>query len=260
MQSLLIYLIVFILGIILAVVLIKPFQKAYKSFFSKAPIIRRYWSFVVPFTMFIVIIYWLVLKYSAIENTQNYLSIAGQLSALIFAIFIGYFAFLQLVENRIGGLKMEGFNYFKRKSYARAIKTYEEILAIDTKNFYSLSEIMELYLIQKDFRKFDEKNYLLDKNVLDRNDFLIIFYLRISRHLLKQHLEEAKEELKKLVDFRKANRDATMIWDFSDIKNSPAYIGMPGGEAKNIFDNMVRYLYGGFSPEEKEKFENYNYI
>jgi len=156
-------------------------------------------------------------------------------------------------------LKQEGFNYLKQKGYARAVKIYEQVASIDVKNFYNMAELLEIYLFQKDFTKFDEKISLLRKNTLDERDSLILFYLKISRYLLKENLLEAKEEINKLIIFSKKNPRFFNIWDFSDMRSSATYTNLSDGEVKKILDNLIQYLSASMSPENKTKFENGNY-
>ena len=253
------FLIVFLIGIISTLVLKKPIKDLYKDFVSRTPIIRRYWSFVLIFCVILLVTYLLVFKYSPKSEIEIYLNVISPVATLVFAIFIGYFAFLQLVESRMTTLKQEGFNYLKQKGYARAVKIYEQVASIDVKNFYNMAELLEIYLFQKDFTKFDEKISLLRKNTLDERDSLILFYLKISRYLLKENLLEAKEEINKLIIFSKKNPRFFNIWDFSDMRSSATYTNLSDGEVKKILDNLIQYLSASMSPENKTKFENGNY-
>lgn len=254
------FLLVFFLGVFFAVTFAQPFKKLCRDFISKAPIIRKYWSFVIPFSLILGIIYFLIFKYVAQSDISNYLSLVGQIAALVFAIFVGYFAFLQLVESRVTNLKQKGYEYFKKRAYTRAIGIYEQVISIDTKDFYNFAELLELYLIQKDFVSFDEKIKLLEGNALDKKDYLMLFYLKISKDLLREHLAEAKEQITKLVDFKKKDPSILVSWDFTDIQNSPPYIALPaGGEAKTIFVNLIQYLTPSMEEGNRDRFEGGNY-
>lgn len=255
------FLITLIVGVVLALFLKEKFIGIYKRFTSVAPTIRKYWFFVVVFCFIVVISYILIfIKSDNNEQLNTNLTILGQVSALIFAIFVGYFAFLQVVENRIGKLKEDGFRYFKEKAYSRATKIYEEVHSIDTTNFNNLAELLELYIIQKDFEKFNKKIVVLEGNILDKKDKLILLYLQIIFELIKEHISEAKEKIALLVEFQKLNRDVRINWDFSDIKMCSVYLSLGNSDTKKYFDNSIKYLIQGMSEEEKIKFENGDYL
>lgn len=244
----------FFFGVFLTVSLSEILKNKYKDFKSKAPIIRKYWTFVIPFSFTLCITYILIFKYASQSNISNYLSVFGQIAALIFAVFIGYFSFLQLVESRVTNLRLEGYDYFKRKSYRRAIEIYEQVVSIKPKDFYSFAELVELYLANKDFLNFDKKIILLEKNVLDPRDSLIIFYFKIARNLLVERLGDAREQIDSLIVFKRENPNLFFAWDFEDIKNAQTYIELSDGDAKRIFDNVIKYFIG-MPDDEKTRFE-----
>lgn len=259
-QNFIWFTIVFLLGIFFTILLKEKVVSWYKRFISIAPTIRKYWVFVIIFSVLVITSYIFIFIKSPNNNWLNTnLTVLGQISALVFAIFVGYFAFLQVVENRIGKLKEEGFRYFKEKAYSRAIKNYEEIHSIDAKNFNNLAELLELYLIQKDFEKFNKKILLLEEDILDKRDNLIFLYLQIIAELIKEHIAEGKEKILLMIEFQKKNRDTRINWDFSDIKMCPAYNTLTG-DTKKYFDNTVKYLTVGMGEEEKTKFENGDYL
>lgn len=252
--------ITFILGVLLTILLRRKVNELYKSFVSVTPVIRKYWVFIIVFCLLVLAPYILIfIKSPNNDWLDTNLTVLGQISALIFAIFVGYFAFLQVVENRIGKLKEEGFRYFKEKAYSRAIKIYEEVYSIDIRNFNNLAELLELYLIQKDFEKFNRKITLLEKGILDKRDKLILFYLQIMAELLKEHISEAKEKILITTEFQKQNRDVRISWDFSDIKMCPAY-SLLAGDTKKYFDNTIKYLTALLNEEERTKFESGDYL
>lgn len=246
----------FILGGIVAICLRKPILNFYQKFNKKSPIIRKYWSFVIIFFLTLGIIYWFVLtSYLSSENIQRCLDIVGQIATLIFATFVGYFAFLQLVEARIETLKKDGIAYLRDGQYIRAIKKYEEAYSIDGKDFDSLANLTEVYLIVKDFESYENKIIFLEKIALDKKDHLVCKYLIIASYLLRQRLSDADNEIKKLVVYKEKNPSMTVTWDFRDVKNGDTYKELKeGSEAKKKFDEMVGYLTNRLSPEDKTKF------
>jgi hypothetical protein len=84
--------------------------------------------------------------------------------------------------------------------------------------------------------------------------------LQVAEFLLKQHLHEAKEEIKKLVQFIEKHPMALnhFNWNFSDIQDSEVYKRI-NGESKTIFDNLIKYVSRKLSNEQKNNFEKGNY-
>ncbi len=236
-------------------------KNVYKRFSNRAPLIKRYWLFVVPFFILSVLLFFLLLKYSPANMVSTYTTILSQFLTLIFAIFIGYFAFLQLIENRADKLHELGDNYLREKSYLRAISYYKEAHSIDSKDFSILANLAELYLIIQDFISFEEKLDLLNKSVIENSEKIIPLYLKATEYLLKQHKLNATEEINRCVNFIKKCPNALIhfSWNFSDVKNSPAYLILDG-ELKDIMDNFIKYLSKELNPEQKERFEAGNYL
>lgn len=250
----------FFAGIVLTLLIQGRIKKLIKNFFSKAPLIKKYWVFVVPFIVTSLIAYILVINLSSREHLSNNIAILNQATTLVFAIFVGYFAFQQVIEYRLEKLKEQGYNYFKRKSYLRAIQYYEEAYAINPKDFSLLAELLEVYLCLGDFRKFDEKINQLEKLVVEDYERSTIAYLRACKLLFKQDLGSAKTEIKSYIELL-AKKPSTILlfrWDFSDIHLCDLYLKLDG-EAKTIFDNFVGYLNKNFDEEKKKRFESGDY-
>ena len=254
------FLLVFLVGVFATITLTKQVKSLYQNFTSKVPIIRKYWSFVTSFSLILAVVYFLTFKYAAQSNLANYLSLLGQVAALIFAIFVGYFAFLGVVENRITPLREAGFQHFKNKRYVRAEKAYKQVIAIDTEDFHNFAELLEIYLATKDFLKFDENIVILEKNILDKNDNLILFYLKISMELLREHLDDARLHIIQLIDFKTTNPNTNFSWDVRDLQGSPAFTGLRDGEAKTILNNLILYLQSSMPPENRERFVRGDYV
>ena len=251
------FLVTFIIGGVLFLFIKKKIIKYYNNFISSTPAIRRYWTFVIAFSLSVFISYILILNYS--KNIDRILNILGQISTLIFAIFVGYFAFLQVVENRIDKLKEEGHRQLKEKAYDRAIKILEEVHSINISDFSNLAELIEIFLIQKYYEKFDKKISLLEKNIVDKKEKLLFFYLKIFFYVFKEHISDAKQYIDQLVEFRKTNPNILPSWDFSDLQNSESNQSLQG-DSKKYSDNIINYLRGGMSIEDKQKFESGNYL
>lgn len=250
-------LIYFVGGGLFFLFLRKPIINYYVRFKSKTPTIRKYWIFVVLFLISISVAYILVFKLSSNKESLNIsINILGQIASLIFAIFVGYFAFLQVIENRVDKLKEDGLRHFKERAYPRATKIYEEIHSISPGNFNILADLLELYLIQRDFDKFDKKITLLEKESLDKKDDLMVLYLKIAKNLVKEHIADVRNDIDALVELRRKHKGILIGWDFNDIKTSECY--PKTGDAKLIFDNLISYL-TNMTEEKKAIFESGEY-
>lgn len=250
----------FFAGTVLTLLIQGRIKKLIKNFFSKAPLIKKYWVFVVPFIVISLIAYILVINLSSREDLSNNIAILNQATTLVFAIFVGYFAFQQVIEYRLEKLNEQGYNYFKRKSYLRSIQYYEEAYAINPKDFSLLAELLEVYLCLGDFRKFDEKINQLERLVVEDYERSTIAYLRACKLLFKQDLGSAKTEIKSYIELL-AKKPSTILlfrWDFSDIQVCDLYVKLDG-EAKTIFDNFVSYLNKNFDEVKKKRFEGGDY-
>jgi tetratricopeptide (TPR) repeat protein len=184
----------------------------------------------------------------------------GQSLTLVFAIFVGYFAFLQVVESRLDKLKERAKSELSERSYRRAIQYYEEAYKISPKDVSILADLLELYLILENYSNFDEKIIQLQRISIEEKEKVTLLYLEATKFLLKQHLQEAKERISKLVQFIEKHPIVLthFNWDFSDIQDSEVYKKI-NGEAKIIFENLIKYLSKKMPNDQKSDFEQGNY-
>ena len=246
----------FLLGIVMTI-LIQKIREVSEDVFRKASLIKRYWTFTIPFFVLASILYVLVFRFSPELKLQINIEILGQMLTLIFAIFIGYFAFLQVVESRFEKLKEQGYRSLKQKSYRRAREYYEQAHLINPKDFSVLSDLTELYLIIQDNVGFQNKIRLLERTVIETREKIVLFYLRTTRFLLLQDLGNAKSELNELLKFLKESPEflTHFSWNFDDIRACPSYKNLKG-DPKLILDNLIAYLQKQLQDAQKRAFEN----
>jgi|GEM_PF-3080373 len=227
-----------------------------RYFVNRASLVKRYWFFIIPFTVVSIILYYMVLKFSPLEKMSIYISVLGQGLALIFAVFVGYFAFLQVVESRLDKLKERAKMAMSDRSYRRSEQDFEEAYRINPNDVGVLADLLELYLILEDYSSFDEKINQLRKNAIDERETVYYFYLVIAKYLLKQHLQDAKIEIEKMIEF--IQKHPTVLdhfnWNFKDIQGSETYMRL-NGEAKSIFQSLIKYLGRTMAVDQKAKFE-----
>lgn len=253
-------LIFFVCGVVLGSLNRKRINNVLESFFSKASLIKKYWFFVVPFTILSIIAYILTFALSSQQNLGNNISTLNQATTLTFAIFAGYFAFQQVVEHRLDKLKEQGRLYFKQSSYKRALQSYEQALSIDSKDYSTIAELLEIYLAIQDFQKFDEKLPLMKDVILEDYERITLYYLKITKFLLKQDIGSGKGELEGLLSFIEEKPSALVhfSWDFSDIQKTDVFKKLDG-ESKNILQNLIKYLLKQLNDDEKKQFEEGNF-
>lgn len=253
-----------ILGIgifVLGLASYKPFNKGLSWISNKSRLIKTYWLFSLVFSLLAIIAYIVVLKYSPPDKVDIYTGVVSNSLTLIFAIFVGYFAFSAVTESRLDKFVEQANDYIAAKDYQRAIQQYEEAQKINSKQPSVLMNLLEAYLITKNVLKFDDIYPLLDKIALDGKEKLISFYLQAVRYLLTQNMEQAKEKLGNCIQYINSNPDslARLAWNFTDIKNGYYKQLEKDADSKIIMDNFIKYLSKGLSPEEKTMFENGNF-
>jgi len=254
--------IIFLLGIVTALVISRVWTLIILSFRSKAQLIRRYWIFVLPFAIVTILFYAISFTLVSPEHRALFSNTVGQIATLTFAIFAGYLAFLQLSETRTENLKARIADYIHDGDFPRAAKIASEICAAQPKDFYMLANLLEISLSQGDFTSYEYRKGELEKLIQNKQkDNIIIIYLNIISHLLKQHIGDADEHLKSLVNFKKKFPDAKPNWNFGDIKRGEIYKKLPeDSESKRKIDNAIRYITNSLNQPEKVRFEDGDYL
>lgn len=235
-----------------------------KKFKQRPPVIKKYWYFVIPFTVILVALYSCLFAFVDDSKVELYTNVLNQFSTLAFAVFIGYFSFLQVIENRADKLKTEAHQYLSPgvRDYARAVKTFEEIVSIEPNDFFNLANLLEAYLMQKDFQSFDSRIGNLEKCIFTSKDKLIYYYILILYYLLKGHHDDADRYILELVQYTRANSEITMNWNFGDFKKSDAYSSglRAESDSRRKFDNVIAYISKVMTPENRTNFETGDYI
>jgi tetratricopeptide (TPR) repeat protein len=246
------------IGVLSTLLIQKTFFKFWNNFCNKASLIKKYWLFVIPFIILGSVSYFFVLKYSGPEHLQANLTILGQVLTLTFAIFVGYFAFLQVVSNKLANLRERGYANFRKLSYVRAIQCYEEAHLINSKDYNILANLVELYLITQAQEKLEKKLKLLEEIVIEDEEKICYYYLKTARFLFKEDLKTAKEELKVLIEIAKRAPLSYVPWGFDEIQKTEIYRSLTG-DAKKILVNLIKYISKQLTPEQQKSFESGNY-
>ena len=249
---------VLLAGILLGILLKKYIKIIYKKVSMNAKMIKQYWLFVSIFIVALIATY--ISLFTTLSNSENfdyYLSITNTGAALTFAIFVGYFAFLQAVEGHFERIVKEAEIFILQGKPTRAINKYRQALSIKKDDFSILANLAEMYLLTNDSENFIECIPLLKRTIKEPSEKLIFLYLKTSSSLLKQQNQEAKELIKEIIEYTKKKPIALrkMFWNFGDLTEGEVYTEMQTCEAKKILNNLILYLSKALEPKKKKQFE-----
>jgi tetratricopeptide (TPR) repeat protein len=250
----------FIAGSIFILILRSFGVVLWRAFMSKTRLIKYYWIFVIIFSVLSTISYYLILSILKDQQRTLAISVANQATGLIFAIFVGYFAFAQVMETRKEKYDRVGATNMLQQNYRKAIENWELAHSIKPKDSSTLQNLLEAYLLNKQFDDFDRKIGLLEKVAVD-DEKIVLYYLKVCRELFKSHLAEAEAEISKTVDYIKENSSyfKRLGWGFKELRESETYKGMRG-DVKKLIDNYTAYVDRTLTPEQIKQFENGNYL
>lgn len=248
----------FVLGLVLMFGIWKVGIRGWKAFVANTRLIKNYWVFVIIFSVVTAGAYITGLSIPQLDKSI-FISIANHVSALVFAIFTGFFAFSQVMESRFEKLTKEAYDYLGKKEYTLAIKKWEDAYAINRKHAVTLANLLEVNIIIGNFQKITEKyDTLLKISPPERQE--LAPSLRVCQLLLQEHNSEAKEAIKLVVEIIEAKKiNKYGRWSFKDISESLRYKELKG-DSKKLLDNYINYFDGSLSDEDKRKFIAGNYL
>lgn len=231
-----------------------------KKISSRVRLVKTYWRFLIPFLLLVFISYIGVFKFLPREFWEFGLDMIGQISALIFAVFVGWYAFIQVIEGRVEKWKQQAHQYFIEGSYTRARDLYEKSFAIDPDDFTNTAELMELYIVTDNERDFDTNLPALFSSAVEDDEKVVLHYLKITKHLLREDLGAARANIADCVKFVQENPGyhQKFTWGFDDLQKSGRYKSLEG-DAKNMLDNTCDYVKKNMSDEVRTRFESGNY-
>lgn len=253
-----------VFGLLLGTILTLFFQKKIAPFFvslkQMAKLIKKYWSFIFFFVFTSGIGYALIFYYAPSVNQSMVIGLYNHFVNLTFAIFVGYFAFLQVVENRLDKLREEADRYLIDKRYPRAIDLYEKCLAINSDEFDIWTNMLELYLIDGRYEKFDEKIGIAKKKKKYSENEIIYLYLLFAKNTLKEDIGGAKEIIRDILEYIKQQPNVLgqVRWGFEDMRGSDKFNSL-GESTKKMYNNLADYLLRKMPPDKKMRFEQGEY-
>lgn len=253
--------IIFILGLFTGFLLRPILAKVIFQLFSKLSIVKYYWKFIMIFTIIYLFSYGFVFFSVNDDDVAFFISVVNDFGTLIFAIFVGYFAFLQVEENRLEKLREDAYYYVRNQHYTRARKLYEKVFAINRKDYLAISNLLEVYLLLGDCESFDQKISYLNDAIEEGHERIVFYYLNVARYLLIEDLGNVKVKIAETIEFLKDNPDdhVKFSWEFDDIRDSKLYKDLTD-QTKTLFDNFIKYLRKSLSKEDMTKFAEGDYL
>lgn len=230
----------------------KPAAKLTSWFRERAPLVKKYWLFVIPFAIFNGAGYLIIVRWFYEENV---ISVFGQISATIFAIFVGNIAFSEFGENKFDKLDASAHRCLGRREFTSAMIKFEEAHSIKPKETDVMANLLETYLICGMYDKFDSKISMLERHAIEDRAKLNHFFLACARQLVIEHMSEAKMEIKKSIEFVNDNprvRDR-FSWSMDEMMASPAYLAL-GESTRKVYSNYFAYMKRQLSDEAEARF------
>lgn len=167
-------------------------------------------------------------------------------TGFIFAIYTGYTAFKQFQDSRYGKIKKEARNMFRsgEEEFEKARRRFDEAYKINPNDEELLSEYAELTMILENWDLLGKLICRLEKVKIGKEVDLIIFYLKIGEQLIKQHIGDAKNQVKVALEFIEKNSLSfkSFSWSFDELKETQVYKKLGSGDSKKIFDALIQYL------------------
>lgn len=245
------------LGGALYAVLHKIGRKLLEKFKERAPLVKKYWTFVVPLAMLTAVAYTIVAIYFYGEIG---FSLVGQVSGFLLAIFVGYIAFAEFGESKFDKLKESGMAALNRNEISSAKALFEEAHAIKPKEVNLLGNLLEVYVILGFYDKFDAKVKLYEKNVIEDNDKLAVPYLYSLRYLMEQRIGDAEHHISTAIAFvnDKPSVRQRFTWSNEELISSDSFEKLQPS-VKKIVKNLFNFLKQRLVSEDEVKFKSGNY-
>lgn len=244
---------ILIFGILIGLFLRKQIRLAFSKIIDFYLEIELFWKLVGGLTIAHAGLYQWYRIYG--NNDSNLLTLIGQISTLLIAIFGGYFAAKQFSEMRFEKLLEESKNLYRAAAngnnpeYSKIIRCLEAALKLNPSHSTTWANLLEAYITTGDFDRFDSKIDRLSRIAIDR-DIIIEKCLRISRLLLADEPRHARVLIKQNYDlFKSALKN---YWHFDELKQGTTYRTLNiNSDAKKILDLFLKLMTDGLSTTEE---------
>ncbi len=238
-----------VFGAALYAAIIPLLKKGVEKFRERAPLVKKYWKFVIPLLIITTIAY--IVVYIFLRD-EIHIAIVGQISGLVLAVFAGYIAFTELGETRFDNLEEAGMREFSQKRPVLALDRLKEAHSIRPGEMRLLGNLMEVYLVLGYFDEFDAKATRYRRQAKDEGHKLTLHYLLCLKELIREHLKEAKIQIKATVKYAVDNpnsREGMNGW-----RNDSDLYSNLSPESKKHIDNLLNYVTKKMSAEHEKQF------
>lgn len=244
----------------LTLLLQKSIRKSLKLIKNRALFIKNYWQFSIFFVCLSITAYILIFYFFTEKDLNIALSVVNTALTIIFAVFVGYYAFMQVAEIRVDRNREEADRYLVAKNYFRAALKYEELFIMNPNDYHSLSNLLEIKLIDGEDEYFQLHIDKLQKTVIEPSENITCFFLKIAKELFLQRIGDAKIQIHLLVKFVNGTPNALSNhkWSYNEVRSSERFQDLTG-EALEIFQNVIKFLENKLKGDEKEAFEKKDY-
>lgn len=233
-----------ILSIFCTLALRRPVNFIIGKFQERAPIIKKYWIFVIPFSILLIAAYVLVYIYAQNDiKIGIYFGIVGQVSGIILAIFAGYIAFSEFGESKFYRLVDDARTALSGRYINTSHKRLKEAYSIKPKETSVLGDLLEIELMLGLYDEFDSKIENYRRASLEEVEQLIYLYLYSLRYLVREHNSEARPYIEQSIEFvgTHPNIRELFSWSNESLVNSPAFQRL-GLSSKIMAINHFSYL------------------
>lgn len=251
----------FIISVVaLTLLLQKSIRRSLKLIKNRAFFIKHYWQFSISFVCLSIAAYIFIFTFFAEKDLNIAVSVVNTALTIIFAVFVGYYAFMQVAEIRVNRNREEADRYLNEKNYFRAALKYEELFIMNPNDYHSLSNLLEIKLIDGKDEYFQLHIDELQKSVIEPSENITCFFLKIAKELFLQRIGDAKIQIHFLIKFVNENPNALSNhrWSYNDVSSSKRFQDLTG-EALEIFQNVIKFLENKLKGDEKEAFEKEDY-
>lgn len=161
---------------------------------------------------------------------------------------------------RVNKNREEAERYIKERNYFRAALKYEELLIINPNDYYCISNLLEIKLIDCKDEYFQQHIDELQKSVVEPSEKITYYFLKIAQELFLQRIGDAKSQIQLLINYVNKNTEALSEhrWGYPEITTSKRFKELTG-EAREIFENVIKFLRNSLKGNEKEAFINKDY-
>ena len=211
----------------------------------------------VTFFALLATAYVFIFKFTEEAHHELYVNILGQTSTLVFAIFVGWYAFIEVVRSQAEKMSEKAHGYYIGGYHKRAATFFENSFNSNPHDFNNLCELLELYIISNDERGVSSKMPYLEKIAVEDNEKLIVLFLKTAHLLLKEDLGSANLLIRETINYitRDGHHNPILNWSFKEITNSKRYKRLADdAEAKQKMNNFIKFLGNEMSEEEKRIF------